>query len=130
MGLDELVLLHVAAVAGHLHDLELAADVAALVAAFELAAVDEDQRVLYLFDFALLDVARRVFAETQPAAVFLLDVGDVALGKRLAARVNDQGGQLVGEQLLLLQVERVLSAVEELLLDEGLHVHLHEVLET
>lgn len=55
-GSDDLFLLHIAPVARHLHDLELAAYVASLVAHLKLSAVDQDEGVLDLFYLGLLDV--------------------------------------------------------------------------
>ncbi len=114
----------------------MTADVAAFVAAFELAVVDEEVGVFDFLDLGLVDVGdavpgeRRVLAEADPGVVSVAHVGDVAFACGVVARVDDQRAELVLELVLLFEVERIHLEVVELLVDERLHVDLHEVLQS
>ena len=72
---------------------------------------------------------RGVLVEADPGVLSVAHVGDVAFARGVVARVDDQRAELVLELVLLLEVEGVRLEVVEFLVDEGLHVDLHEVLQ-
>jgi hypothetical protein len=75
-------------------------------------------------------VRKPLLAESKPTTVLLLHISHVAFRERFVARVIDKRCQLVGEDILLLQVEGIRIGVIELGIDELLHVNFQKVLES